>query len=142
MRGVAAQLIEGTPSSEPLTPTDMVAPITEVSSGDGVMGFHESMQPQTASIAQCVAAQCPQYASIITERLLARDPGDLSRRQCSLPDFTSAINDDTVRNTSRKRHATAHEDYRNHPRSRRHPEWIWWYPRPDDPILTARAMCT
>jgi hypothetical protein len=97
MRGVAAQLIEGTPSADPVTPTDMVAPITEVSSGDGVMGFHESMQPQTASIAQCVAAQCPQYASIITERLLARDPGDLSRLQCSLPDLTSAINDELER---------------------------------------------
>jgi hypothetical protein len=97
MRGVAAQLIEGTPSSEPLTPTDMVAPITEVSSSDSIMGSHEGIHLQTNYIAQRVSAQCPQYASFITERLLARDPSDLSRLQSSLPDLTSAINDELDR---------------------------------------------
>ena len=56
MRGVAAQLIEGTPSADPVTPTDMVAPITEVSSSDSIMGSHEGIHLRTNYIAQLVSA--------------------------------------------------------------------------------------
>ena len=91
-RVVAAQLIEATSFGASAPGIGVDASTPEYS--ETVIGAPESEALPPMHLAQRVSQQCPQHANIITERLLARGPGEEERLQgnCSLP--TAAINDE------------------------------------------------